>query len=156
MMEANVTGRKETGRKETGRDGSQHAAVPEERSSGGVRIKRAYEPADENDGYRVLVDRLWPRGVSKEKAHLDAWMKEIAPSTELRRWFGHDPARWDEFERRYRSELAEPERSQLVAALADRATHGSLTLIYGARDTLRNEAVVLCAVVSTASSSART
>jgi len=75
-----------------------------------VRIKRAYEPADDGDGYRVLVDRLWARGVSKEKAHLDVWIKEIAPSTELRRWFGHDPARWDEFQRRYRAELAEPER----------------------------------------------
>jgi len=109
-----------------------------------VRIKRAYEPADDGDGYRVLVDRLWARGISKEKAHLDAWMKEIAPSTELRRWFGHDPARWDEFQRRYRAELAEPERRQLVEALAERATHGPVTLIYGARD---NEAVVLCAVV---------
>ncbi len=115
-----------------------------------VRIKRAYEPADDGDGYRVLVDRLWARGVSKEKAHLDAWMKEIAPSTELRRWFGHDTARWDEFERRYRVELAEPERSHLVEALAERATHGPVTLIYGARDTAHNEAVVLCAVVSAA------
>ncbi len=115
-----------------------------------VRIKRAYEPADDGDGYRVLVDRLWARGVSKEKAHLDAWMKEIAPSTELRRWFGHDPARWDEFQRRYRAELAEPERRQLVEALAERATQGQVTLIYGARDTLHNEAVVLCAVVSAA------
>lgn len=140
----------------TGRDGGRHAAESEERASGGVLIKRAYEPADEGDGYRVLVDRLWPRGVSKDKAHLDAWMKDIAPSTELRRWFGHDPARWDEFERRYRAELAEPERSQLVAALADRAAHEPLTLVYGARDTFHNEAVVLCAVVSTASSSVRT
>ncbi len=115
-----------------------------------VRIKRAYEPADDGDGYRVLVDRLWARGVSKEKAHLDAWMKEIAPSTELRRWFGHDPARWDEFQRRYRAELAEPERRQLVEALAERATHGPVTLIYGARDTAHNEAVVLCAVVRAA------
>jgi uncharacterized protein YeaO (DUF488 family) len=115
-----------------------------------VRIKRAYAPADDGDGYRVLVDRLWARGVSKEKAHLDAWMKEIAPSTELRRWFGHDPARWDEFQRRYRAELAEPERRQLVEALAERATHGPVTLIYGARDTAHNEAVVLCAVVSAA------
>jgi uncharacterized protein YeaO (DUF488 family) len=115
-----------------------------------VRIKRAYEPAAADDGYRVLVDRLWPRGVSKEKAHLDAWMKDIAPSTELRRWFGHDPARWDEFQRRYRAELAEPERSQLVDTLAERATHGPLTLVYGARDTAHNEAVVWCAVVSAA------
>ena len=123
-------------------------AVTESSATGRVRIKRAYEPATDGDGYRVLVDRLWPRGVSKDKAHLDTWMKDIAPSTELRRWFGHDPARWDEFERRYRAELAEPERSRLVDALAERATQGQVTLIYGARDTLHNEAVVLCAVVS--------
>src|SRR5665213_1165339 len=86
-----------------------------------VRIKRAYEAADDDDGYRVLVDRLWPRGVSKEKARLDTWMKEIAPSTELRRWFGHDPERWDEFQHRYRAELAEPERRRLVDELAERA-----------------------------------
>jgi uncharacterized protein YeaO (DUF488 family) len=114
---------------------------------GRVRSKRAYEPASDSDGYRVLVDRLWPRGVSKEKTRLDTWMKEIAPSTELRRWFGHDPARWDEFEHRYQAELAEPEHRQLVDELADRATHGPVTLIYGARDTLHNEAVVVCAVV---------
>jgi uncharacterized protein YeaO (DUF488 family) len=146
MMEANMTTRKKTGR-----DGGHQDAVPAEGAVGGLRIKRAYAPADEGDGYRVLVDRLWPRGVSKEKAHLDAWMKDIAPSTELRRWFGHDPARWEEFERRYRAELAEPERSQLIASLAEWAAHGPLTLIYGARDTLHNEAVVLCAVLTTAS-----
>ncbi len=115
--------------------------------AGRVRIKRAYEPASDSDGYRVLVDRLWPRGVSKEKAHLDAWMKEIAPSTALRRWFGHDPARWDEFGHRYQIELAEPERRHLVDALAERATHGPVTLIYGARDTTHNEAVILRTVV---------
>ena len=119
-------------------------------AAGRVRITRAYEPAGDGDGYRVLVDRLWPRGVSKEKARLDTWMKEIAPSTELRRWFGHDPARWDEFERRYRAELAEPERRRLVDELTDRATHGPVTLIYGTRDTAHNEAVVACAVVSAA------
>ncbi len=115
-----------------------------------MRIKRAYEPASDGDGYRVLVDRLWPRGVSKEKAHLDAWVKEIAPSTELRRWFGHDPERWDEFQRRYRAELAEPERRHLIDELAERATHGPVTLIYGARDTAHNEAVVLCGILSAA------
>ena len=123
-------------------------------AAGRVRITRAYEPADDGDGYRVLVDRLWPRGVSKAKARLGAWMKEIAPSTELRRWFGHDPARWDEFERRYRAELAEPERRSLVDELADRATHGPITLVYGARDTLHNEAIVLCAVVTAAQGTA--
>jgi uncharacterized protein YeaO (DUF488 family) len=119
-----------------------------------VRITRAYEPASEGDGFRVLVDRLWPRGVSKEKARLDTWMKEIAPSTVLRRWFGHDPARWDEFERRYRAELAEPERRHLVDELANRARHGPVTLVYGARDTAHNEAVVLCAVVIAAHATA--
>lgn len=133
-----------------GRDGDRQPSAPEQHIAGSVRLKRAYEPADESDGYRVLVDRLWPRGVSKAKAHLDLWMKDIAPSTELRRWFGHDPARWDEFERRYRVELAEPDQSQLVTALVDRAKHGPLTLVYGARDTLHNEAVVLREVVTTA------
>ncbi len=88
--------------------------------------------------------------LSKDKAHLDAWLKEIAPSTALRRWFGHDPARWDEFQRRYQAELAEPERRHLIDELAERATHGPVTLIYGARDTAHNEAVVLCAVVRAA------
>ena len=122
-------------------------AVTARSATGHVWIKRAYQPAGEHDGYRVLVDRLWPRGVSKEKAHLDAWMKEIAPSTDLRRWFDHDPARWDEFQHRYRVELGEPERRRLVDELAERATHGPVTLIYGARDSVFNDAVVLCAVV---------
>ena len=113
-----------------------------------MRIKRAYEPAADGDGCRVLVDRLWPRGVSKEKAKLDTWMKDIAPSTELRRWFGHDPARWDEFARRYRAELAAAERIRLISELTERAAHGPLTLVYGARDTLHNEAVVLAEVVT--------
>jgi uncharacterized protein YeaO (DUF488 family) len=116
-------------------------------ASGRVRIKRAYEPASDSDSYRVLVDRLWPRGVSKEHARLDMWMKEIAPSAELPCCFGHDPALWDEFGRHYRAELTEPERRQLVDELVDRARHGQVTLVYGARDTLRNKAVVLCAVV---------
>jgi len=122
--------------------------------AGRVRITRAYEPASDSDGYRVLVDRLWPRGVSKEKAHLGVWMREIAPSTALRRWFGHDPARWDEFGHRYQIELAEPERCHLVDALAERATHGPVTLIYGARDVLHNEAVILRTVVIAAHTTA--
>ena len=101
-----------------------------------VRIKRAYEPADDDDGYRVLVDRLWSRGMSKGKAHLDTWLKDIAPSTELRRWFGHDPVRWDEFERRYQAELAPLRLHKFGDALAERATHGPVTLIYGTRDTI--------------------
>jgi uncharacterized protein YeaO (DUF488 family) len=110
-----------------------------------IRTKRAYEPADESDGYRVLIDRLWPRGVSRERAELDEWIKELAPSGELRQWFGHDPARFDEFRRRYADEL----RSQrpLLTALRRRARLGTLTLVYSARDTEHNDAVVLAEVL---------
>ena len=106
-----------------------------------VRTKRAYEQAEPADGYRVLVERLWPRGVTKEKAHLDEWAKEIAPSPELRRWFGHDPARFEEFRRRYRDELGA--HGEELDALRRRARSGTLTLVYGARDTEHNGAVVL-------------
>ena len=110
-----------------------------------IRTKRAYEPAEESDGYRVLIDRLWPRGVSRERAELDEWIKELAPSGELRQWFGHDPARFDEFRRRYADEL----RSQrpLLTALRRRARLGTLTLVYSARDTEHNDAVVLAEVL---------
>lgn len=108
-----------------------------------VRIKRAYEPADPDDGCRVLVDRLWPRGVSKEAARLDHWLKEVAPSTELRKWFGHDPAKWEEFQRRYQRELdANPEA---IDRLVDWGREDRLTLVYGAADTVHNDAVVLAA-----------
>jgi uncharacterized protein YeaO (DUF488 family) len=106
-----------------------------------VRIKRAYEPAEPSDGYRVLIDRLWPRGVSKQRAELDEWARELGPSTDLRRWFGHDPARFAEFRRRYRDELAEQEGK--LRELRRRARAGTLTLLYGARDTEHNDAVVL-------------
>jgi uncharacterized protein YeaO (DUF488 family) len=111
-----------------------------------VRMKRAYEPAAGADGYRVLVDRLWPRGVSKEEAHLDEWARELAPSSELRRWFGHDPARFEEFRRRYAAELAAHEEK--LAELRQRASEGTLTLVYGARDTEHNDAVVLAEILS--------
>ena len=105
-----------------------------------IRIKRAYSAAAD-DGTRVLVDRLWPRGVSKEKAHLDLWLKEIAPSTELRKWFHHDPTLWDEFRQRYVHELENnPEAVSRLSALVH---DGRVTLIYGARDEEHNEAVVL-------------
>lgn len=110
--------------------------------SSDVPIKRAYDPPARNDGKRVLVDRLWPRGLSREAAALDLWLKEIAPSTELRKWFGHDPDRWEEFQRRYETELedaAAPAVDQLLDLLKD----GPVTLIYGARDTEHNDAVVL-------------
>ena len=110
-----------------------------------IRLKRAYEPADGSDGYRVLVDRLWPRGVSREKARLDDWARELSPSAELRRWFGHDPGRFDEFRRRYREELAaHPDE---LEALRVRARSGRLTLVFGARDTEHNDAVVLAEVL---------
>jgi uncharacterized protein YeaO (DUF488 family) len=108
-----------------------------------VRIRRAYEEPGPDDGYRVLVDRLWPRGVTKEALQLDLWAKDLAPSPALRRWFGHDPARFREFARRYHAELrAAPGRS-LLAELARRAAAGTVTLVYGARDEEHNGAVVL-------------
>ena len=108
-----------------------------------LAIKRAYEPPSPADGRRVLVDRLWPRDVSKAHLQLDAWIRDLAPSTELRKWFNHDPARWDEFVRRYRKELQAPEQQELLSTLSEQAAHGALTLIYGARDTEHNEALVL-------------
>lgn len=106
-----------------------------------IRLKRVYEGPEKSDGVRVLVDRLWPRGVRKEEAGLDLWLKDIAPSSGLRKWFGHDPAKWDEFVERYRRELAESDA--LVQQLAGLAKKGRLTLVFSARDTERNNAVVL-------------
>jgi uncharacterized protein YeaO (DUF488 family) len=106
-----------------------------------VRLKRAYEPPARSDGYRVLIDRIWPRGVSKEHAHLDEWARELAPSSELRRWFAHDPARFAEFRRRYLDELEA--QQEKLRELRRRAREGTLTLVYGARDTEHNDAVVL-------------
>ncbi|HEX5438409.1 MAG TPA: DUF488 domain-containing protein [Gemmatimonadaceae bacterium] len=104
-------------------------------------IKRAYEPAASDDGERILIDRLWPRGVSKAHAAIDEWMKELAPSTELRKWFGHDPARWSEFRKRYRAELRT--HHDTLQSLAQRGAHRRITLVYGARDEEHNDAVVL-------------
>jgi uncharacterized protein YeaO (DUF488 family) len=98
-----------------------------------IVTKRAYEPFEESDGYRVLIDRLWPRGVSKAKAHLDAWEREIAPSRELREWYGHDPARWPEFRRRYQQELRAPAARAVLDDLARRARRGRVTLVYASR-----------------------
>ncbi len=106
-----------------------------------IRLKRAYEPADETDGRRILVDRLWPRGLTKEKAKIDLWLKEIAPSTQLRKWFGHDPARWEQFRSRYKAELTQ--NHAVLAKLKDAARRGNVTLIYSARDEEHNQAVVL-------------
>jgi uncharacterized protein YeaO (DUF488 family) len=106
-----------------------------------VRLKRAYEPPARSDGYRVLIDRLWPRGLSKDDAQLDEWARELAPSTELRRWFGHDPGRFDAFRERYLGELLLQEEK--LRELRRRARTGTLTLVYGARDREHNDAVVL-------------
>jgi uncharacterized protein YeaO (DUF488 family) len=106
-----------------------------------IRIKRVYEPPDGKDGARVLVDRLWPRGLKKEDAALAIWLKDIAPSDELRRWFGHDPARWTEFVRRYRAELAH--KDDAAAQLGSLASQGPVTLLYAAHDSEHNNAVAL-------------
>ncbi len=106
-----------------------------------IGLRRAYDPPGAGEGWRVLVDRLWPRGVARARLGLDEWAKEIAPSDELRRWFGHEPARWEGFRRRYRDELAA--RPEAVAALVGRAAAGPVTLIYAAHDRERNNAVVL-------------
>ncbi len=110
-----------------------------------IRLKRAYDPATSADGYRVLVDRLWPRGISRERAKLDEWEKELPPSTELRHWFGHDPQRFQEFRRRYIDELS-GQRPRLTA-LRHHARQGTLTLVYAAHDTEHNDAVVLAEVL---------
>jgi uncharacterized protein YeaO (DUF488 family) len=106
-----------------------------------VRLKRAYEPHAPDDGMRILVDRLWPRGVSKEEAKLDIWLKEIAPSAALRTWFNHDPDRWAEFRRRYRDELKQ--HSPLLRDLREQARNRPITLVYSAKDETHNDAVVL-------------
>jgi uncharacterized protein YeaO (DUF488 family) len=110
-----------------------------------VRLKRAYEPAAPSDGYRVLIDRLWPRGVSRDRAHLDEWARELAPSTDLRTWFGHDPARYPEFRRRYEGELGA--HTDKLRELRRRAREGTLTLVYAARDSEHNDAVVVAEVL---------
>jgi uncharacterized protein YeaO (DUF488 family) len=110
-----------------------------------VRLKRVYESAASNDGLRILVDRLWPRGLTRERAAVDLWLKEVAPSTALRKWFDHDPAKWREFRIRYRRELRENDSA--VAQLVQHAEERPVTLVYGARDEEHNAAVVLKRVV---------
>jgi len=106
-----------------------------------IRLKRVYEVPEPGDGVRLLVERLWPRGMKKEALRLDGWLKDVAPSDALRRWFAHDPAKWDEFQRRYRAELdAHPEAWQPIL---EAARQGDVTLLYSARDTQRNSAVAL-------------
>jgi uncharacterized protein YeaO (DUF488 family) len=106
-----------------------------------VAIKRAYDEPAKSDGMRILVDRLWPRGLTKEKAKIDLWLKEIAPTNELRKWFGHDPEKWSEFQKRYADELKS--HAEQVATLKNEAKKGLVTLVYGAKDDEHNQAVVL-------------
>ncbi|HEX3372994.1 MAG TPA: DUF488 domain-containing protein [Edaphobacter sp.] len=106
-----------------------------------VQLKRVYETPSKSDGTRILVDRLWPRGLTKEKAHVDLWLKEVAPSNDLRKWFAHDPAKWSEFKARYKAELKN--NAGQLALLKQAITRGPATLLYGAKDSEHNEAVVL-------------
>lgn len=110
----------------------------------GISLKRAYESPEPADGKRVLVDRMWPRGMTKEKAKIDLWLKDVAPSAELRKWFGHDSEKWPEFLRRYRAEL---EGSPALAELRELARNGKVTLVYAARDEKHNNAVALRAIL---------
>lgn len=112
-------------------------------SGGDVRVRRIYEDPDPDDGVRVLVDRIWPRGMTKERADLDEWCKAVAPSTELRRWYGHEPSRFEEFERRYRDELADGERAEQLTHLRSLAQNGTVTLLTATRDPSISEAQVL-------------
>lgn len=106
-----------------------------------IKLKRVYDPASRTDGTRILVDRLWPRGLSKENAAIDHWCKELAPSTALRQWFGHEPERWEEFRKRYKAELAQ--QPETLAELRGFARKGPITLLFAAHDELRNNAVVV-------------
>ena len=108
---------------------------------GQILVKRIYEPGAKSDGFRVLVDRLWPRGMSKENAKLDLWLPDLGPSTTLRQWFNHDPAKWDEFLRRYHAELKD--KTELVAELKEQVKKRTVTLLYSAKDEAHNQAVAL-------------
>jgi uncharacterized protein YeaO (DUF488 family) len=108
-----------------------------------IQLKRAYDLPLETDGERLLVDRLWPRGLRKGAAQLSAWLKNLAPSEDLRRWFAHDPSRWSEFQERYRAELRAPEKETLIRELAQKARQGKVTLVFAAHDLSHNNAVVL-------------
>ncbi|MGH7781424.1 MAG: DUF488 domain-containing protein [Candidatus Binataceae bacterium] len=108
-----------------------------------IQIKRAYEAASRGDGTRILVDRLWPRGLNKQKVNVVKWMKELGPSTELRKSFGHDPAHWQEFRKRYKAELKRPEAREMLKEISKVATRGLVTLVYSAKDEEHNQAVVI-------------
>lgn len=108
-----------------------------------IAIKRAYDPPSQSDGTRILVDRLWPRGVKKKEAHVERWVRELGPSNELRKFFRHDSARWQEFRKRYLAELSRPDAKASVAELEKVARSGNLTLVYSAKDREHNQAIVL-------------
>ncbi len=111
-----------------------------------IRIKRVYEEPAKEDGYRILVDRLWPRGLTKERAKVDLWVKEIAPSDALRKWFGHEPEKWPEFAKRYRSELAK-KKDLLKEVKKLEREHGTVTLLYGRKDEKQNQAVLIASAL---------
>ncbi len=113
-----------------------------------LHIKRVYEEAEKGDGVRILVDRLWPRGLSKDSVRMDDWLRDIAPSDSLRKWYGHKPERWPQFRQRYRKELASPEQRPLLKKLRSLAAGDTVTLLYAAKDEERNNAVVIAEVVS--------
>ncbi len=108
-----------------------------------LKVKRVYEPPSADDGYRILVDRIWPRGVTKERARIDEWRRDLSPSTDLRKWYGHDPDKWDEFRRRYRAELEAAGKIADVRKIGEMARSRDITLVFGARDPLHNQAVAV-------------
>ena len=112
-----------------------------------LKVERVYEPPSKEDGYRILVDRVWPRGFTKEKARADEWRKDLAPSNALRKWFGHDPTKWEEFCRRYREELRKTGKWRDLMAIADRAKTEDVTLLFSAKDETRNQPVALSQMV---------
>jgi len=112
-----------------------------------IKLKRAYDPVEKSDGVRILVDRLWPRGIKKEKLQATFWMKDAAPSDELRKWFHAHPEQWDEFHTRYLKELERPAAQQALADIAQAAKKGTVTLVYGAKNNKRNQAVILKEVI---------
>ena len=120
-----------------------HRTIEAPMNAPNIRLKRAYDDPAPDDGHRVLVDRVWPRGRTREELRLDAWDPDLGPSTALRKWFGHDPARWAEFQERYHAELAAPDPSRILDALATKARQRPVTLVYGARDRERNQALVI-------------
>jgi uncharacterized protein YeaO (DUF488 family) len=110
-----------------------------------IKLKRVYDPYADSDGKRILVDRLWPRGIKKEDARIDHWLKDIAPSDELRKWFSHDPSKWQEFKKRYRKELED--RQEIIRDLSTEARRKTVTLLFAAKDTERNNAVALKEII---------